>query len=281
MNSLRLAVLITCHNRVDTTILALSMLYAQVKAAPNLTMIIFLVDDGSTDGTGSQVRAKFPTVNVIEGDGSLYWNGGMCRAYEAARVSDAAFDAYLLLNDDVILEPEFLNFLSSFANRPNEILVGSFRSEVTDAVTYSGFNRSSTFRPFTFEVPQLSPGRTQVDTFNGNAVLIPASIFEKLGGLDPAYKHALGDLDFGLRAKAAGIPSFVHFPTVGICERGPSLDERIVQLPLRKRAKLAFGFPNGIGPYMTFAGRYGRRGLLPVYLMHTLLQRAKKVLIGR
>ncbi len=41
---------------------------------------------------------------------------------------------------------------------------------------------------------------------NGNFTLIPALVAGQLGNLDNAFRHQLGDFDYGLRATAAGIP---------------------------------------------------------------------------
>ncbi len=67
---------------------------------------MYLVDDGSGDGTTPAVHAEFPEVRVIAGTGHLYWSGGMRVAQQAAVLSDP--DYLLWLNDDVELEPEAL-----------------------------------------------------------------------------------------------------------------------------------------------------------------------------
>lgn len=41
----------------------------------------------------------------------------------------------------------------------------------------------------------------KIDSFNGNIVLIPLSVFNILGFNDNYFTHSFGDLDYGLRAK--------------------------------------------------------------------------------
>jgi GT2 family glycosyltransferase len=94
-----LAVLMASHNRRDTTLACLRSVASQVGA--NVTLRVYLVDDASTDGTASAVRAEFPEVAVLDGSGDLFWSGGMRVAQEAA--SDAEPDFLLWLNDDVVL----------------------------------------------------------------------------------------------------------------------------------------------------------------------------------
>lgn len=96
----RVAVLITSFNRRELTLNALEALFRQ-RNVETVQFSVFLVDDGCTDGTSEAVRARFPEVHILAGDGALFWNGGMRMAFAAAL--HGSFDAYLLLNDDVTL----------------------------------------------------------------------------------------------------------------------------------------------------------------------------------
>jgi GT2 family glycosyltransferase len=71
-----IAVLLTCHNRRDKTITCLDSLYNCLLPS-DFQLDVFLVDDGSSDGTSKAVSEKFPSVNVIQGNGNLFWNQGM------------------------------------------------------------------------------------------------------------------------------------------------------------------------------------------------------------
>src|SRR5208282_764977 len=90
----RIAALMTSFNRRDSTLRSLTALVRQQGAA-DFALHVFLVVDGSTDGTADAVQSAFPEVRVLQGDGSLYWNGGMRMAYAAAM--QESFDAYLFL----------------------------------------------------------------------------------------------------------------------------------------------------------------------------------------
>src|SRR4051794_16275211 len=99
---MRLAVLITCFNRVETTLRGLRKLIEALDTIANLGFEVFLVDDKSPDGTGAVVKAAFPSITVIVGTGDLFWNRGMCLAFQSAQTR-GPFDCYLLFNDDVEL----------------------------------------------------------------------------------------------------------------------------------------------------------------------------------
>ncbi|MCG8688965.1 MAG: glycosyltransferase, partial [Desulfobacterales bacterium] len=66
----------TVHNRRDTTLACLKTLFAQ-QLPQDVELTVYLVDDGSTDGTGAAVARQYPSVRLIRGNGTLYWNGGM------------------------------------------------------------------------------------------------------------------------------------------------------------------------------------------------------------
>jgi len=100
-----IAVLITCHNRLEKTKACIHSFYNSI-LPENYLFDIFLVDDGSTDGTSETIKKEFEQVNVIQGNGNLYWAGGMRLAWQTA-LQKQKFDAFLLLNDDVILHSDF------------------------------------------------------------------------------------------------------------------------------------------------------------------------------
>jgi len=53
-----IAVLITCHNRVRKTLRCLNALFEAEKG--NCTINVYLVDDGSTDGTALSIKENYP-----------------------------------------------------------------------------------------------------------------------------------------------------------------------------------------------------------------------------
>ncbi len=202
----KIAVLITSFNRKNTTIKCLENLYSQnIDNSYNLN--IFLVDDGSTDGTGQAVSARFPDIKIIKGDGTLYWNRGMNLAWSTAGYT--GYDFYLWLNDDVkLIDGALLKFLKIYKEASLEkpfILIGSTCDPESGQITYGGAKQSIVpFKKFHFDL--ISPGTELIsaDTMNGNIVLVPEEISNNLGGLDPKFSHAMGDTDFGLRATKAG-----------------------------------------------------------------------------
>jgi GT2 family glycosyltransferase len=140
-----IAALLTCYNRREKTLNCLQALYQQFLPA-EMHLQTYLVDDASTDGTAAAVHAEYPNVHLIRGDGNLFWNGGMRRAFEAAQAADP--DYYLWLNDDTLLYPQAVNtLLAVFAQlasqgRDRAIVVGSTLDPDTHVPTYGGLKQS-------------------------------------------------------------------------------------------------------------------------------------------
>lgn len=205
-----IAVLITCFNRREKTIACLSALYATT-IPEGIFFEVYLVNDGSSDGTEQAVCKLFPAVNVIQGNGNLYWNRGMYLAWETAR-EHADFDFYLWLNDDVkITKTCIIDLIKDSDQHPKSIICGTLKSAFSNLITYGGRNGkgklllpSGTCRPCSF--------------INGNVVLVPKKIYDKVGMLDPVFPHAIGDFDYGKRVEAKGFNNVISAKYIGFCE---------------------------------------------------------------
>ena len=218
--ALRLAILITCHNRRETTLSCLAALFAQEGVPEGVDFQIFLVDDGSTDGTRGAIRERFPSVRTLQGDGACYWAGGMRMAWEAAAMEGA--DVYLWLNDDTHLDRDALAKLIQYHHdlRLNEhpgILVGSSRDPVTGTLTYGGHRQDSKWKPFDLRLIPPGDAPIRCDTFNGNCIWVPQNVVAQIGRFGGEYQHAMADTDYGFRARKHGLPSWVIPGTVATC----------------------------------------------------------------
>lgn len=236
-----IAVLMTCHNRVKTTIACLDALYAQDNL-DNIILSVFLVDDGSTDGTAKKVQDKYPQVNLIMGDGSLFWNRGMHRAFgEALKVG---FDYYLWLNDDTTLHGDALDVLlkahQGLANdgSPASIVVASTKDPVSGEFTYGGYRQIRRFSPLSLKLTPAADKPIYCDTFCGNVVLISKHVTDVVGNIDPVFEHRWGDVDYGLRAKALGCHNWIAPGYHAECSANPNADRwRNKKLSIKEKIK--------------------------------------------
>lgn len=220
---MEIAVLLTCHNRREKTLGCLASLFRQGAPKGNILQV-YLVDDGSTDGTAAAVRSKYPSVNLIPGDGTLYWNGGMRRAFIAAKKNDPDF--FLWLNDDVTLYKDTLIRLLSTCNelfaagQEAPIVVGTMQDPEILEPSYGGVRHYSRWHPMKYRLVPPTEHPQPCDTFNGNCVLVSRNAAKRVGNLDPAFTHNMGDFDYGLRAGRLGCSCWVAPEFVGLCRRG-------------------------------------------------------------
>lgn len=269
--NLRLAVLMTCHNRVENTADCLTALKKQQPFGASFD--IFLVDDGSTDGTEQKARQIFPNATIIRGDGNLYWCGGMRVAF--AQAIQQGYDFYLWLNDDTHLDEDaLLRVFQTYADVASRlghasILVASTR-DAPGAATYGGWRqRMGKLGSISWEkIPPQANHWIPCDTMNGNCVLIPRTVVERIGNMDAVFTHSMGDLDYGLRAKKSGIPIVVAPGYYGVCSAndgtGLWIDKRLPLLGRWEKLLGSKGLP--VNEWMVFSRRHKGRLWILVWL---------------
>lgn len=192
---MKLAVLITSHNRRESTLGCLSRLLPQLGEDAR----VYLVDDGSHDGTAIAVAdLKDKRINVINGNGQLYWAKGMLKAWEAAVAERNDWDAFLWLNDDTELRVDAVDRMLA-ANDGEKIVVGELENANGEIVC----------------------GTRPDGLFTGNCVLVPRKVYERQGMICGDYSHAWADSDYAMQAKRAGI-EVISAGVVGKTEGHPN-----------------------------------------------------------
>jgi GT2 family glycosyltransferase len=283
--NIRVAVLLTCHNRRETTLAALRQLFAQDLPA-DVGLIAFLVDDGSTDGTGSAVTESFPQVRVLPGDGSLFWSGGMRWAYDEALAE--GFEYYFWLNDDTLLRPDALRTLLATCDLLTArglsrlIVVGSTDDPDTGETTYGGVVRTTRLHPLKFRLLEPASCPQPCATMNGNVVLVSRSAAETVGNISPDFSHSMGDFDYGLCARKLGCAIWAAPGYAGSCRRnGVKNTWKDSSLRLResiRRLTSVKGLP--MGPYRHFAKAHGGP-LWPLFWLMPYMHAVVSLLVKR
>lgn len=219
----KIAVLITCFNRRKITKRCLESLQAI-----NVNVDVFIVDDGSTDRTSEMISSKFTKINLIKGEGNLFWNRGMHKAWSEAIKNE--YDYYLWLNDDVILYNNSFEEIIDCSNlkKDDVIISGVIESHSKDRVIYGGYDEKKNII-----VPKGE--MKEIKYLNGNFVLIPRQVFDKIGNLDPIFHHDLGDVDYGLRAQKEGVMVYSTRKPIGSGETNSISRLRLNNSTLIKR----------------------------------------------
>ncbi|MBU0481693.1 MAG: glycosyltransferase family 2 protein [Proteobacteria bacterium] len=274
----KIAVLMTCHNRKESTLACLDSLKGQ-ENIDNIRLSVYLVDDGCTDGTGDAVKNRFPGTIVLQGTGDLYWGGGMRLAFGEALKKD--YDFYLWLNDDSLLYPHAVRTLYTTSCRlKNEtgkecIVTGAMHDAATGALTYGGSRKIRSWSPLSYRLVPPSDQPKPCEVINGNCVLVPREIAALVGNLSADFTHCGGDYDYSLRAGEHGFSSWVAPGYAGTCSRNSlkgSLKDN--SLPFQKRVD-RLTRPNAMIPaaeWMLFIKRHGGR-LWPIYWLRTFIRK--------
>ncbi len=238
----KIVIVLTCYNRKSFTKNCIEKLGIKNE---EYEVLFVVTDDLSTDGTKEMLNDLKSDYNIvlIEGNGSLFWNGGMycglnyvLKALEQKPVfignsdksvfenDEAAYDFInksdyiMLVNDDVDFEEASVGRMLKLSERKN-VVVGTVKSK-SGSVSYGGVHFLS--KHFVkYKIMDVSDNFS-CDTFNANAVLIPANIVKSAGNLDKAYSHSLGDFDYGLRISKLGYNILKTNFYIGTCEDNDS-----------------------------------------------------------
>lgn len=223
-NKVTVGVLLTCHNRRQLTLTCLESLVQQ-ELDSSMELKIFLVDDKSSDGTADEVKKRYPFVDIIFGDGNLFWNRGMHLAF--SRAASIGFDYYWWVNDDCIFYRNALKALLATYSHVNSIDVegghivgGAMMDPDLAEYTYSGVRlyKSRIGRVTQVRVEPSESKIKELYALNGNCVLIPNNVKKIVGNIDPIFSHRFGDFDYCLRAKKRGCKIWLSPSALGVCK---------------------------------------------------------------
>lgn len=207
---LKVAILIVNWNRCQDTLECLRSL--QKITYPNYRII--LVDNGSKDDSVTAVKAEFPTVKIIQSARNLRFAGG--NNLGLRDVLDHGDDLCLLLNNDTIVAPDFLDRLVDTAMMGSNIsLVGPkiLYYHRPDVIWFAG----GVIKPVWGYVRHYGLRQIDREEFNqpkevsfltGCCMLIHRKILEKVGFLDEDFYLYSEDADYCLRVKNAGYKLF-------------------------------------------------------------------------
>jgi GT2 family glycosyltransferase len=216
-------VVIPVRNRAQQTLGCLRALSQQTYHSSR----IIVVDDGSSDATADRVRTGFPSTVVLLGDGNLWWTGATNLGLRFA-LEHAGKQAFiLLLNNDITLEPDFLEVIVQFAIQHPRTLVGSValsdddKSTIVDGGVKINWRSAKYTALLAGENYQalLKQGleAEAVDVLTGRGTLVPIEVFRKIGLYDQRrLPHYGADYEFSIRAKRAGFHLLVDYRSVAL-----------------------------------------------------------------
>jgi GT2 family glycosyltransferase len=246
-----------------------------------VSMEVIVVDNGSRDGSGAEVRRIFPTVRLIENDSNL---GFAKAANQGLRVFSGRYA--LLLNPDTLVKEGTIEKLLSFMeNHPSTGVVGVqlLNSDGTRQNSIANFPSLATEllnkRGLRWLFPKRFPGKErhyagpiEVESVIGAGMLVRRKALEEVGFLDEDYFLFLEETDWCFRMRKAGWKVY-HIPQAEIIHfQGKSAEQD------KKRSKAEYDrsryhfFKKNRGKVQWFTLLVGRMlGLLLELIYWTLM----------
>jgi GT2 family glycosyltransferase len=209
----RLYVLLPVHNRRQTTVCFVEALKLQTWREFQL----ILIDDGSTDGTADAVRAIYPGVVVVSGDGTWWWAGSLdqgCRYLACSGVRSD--DILLLMNDDVVIAPQFLEHaLAEFREIQDTLLLARQVNATTGREIDQGGGVCVNLDELRFAA---ASNPMEVNCLPTRGLFLRWRDMCRTGGFRPKWlPHYLSDYEFTLRARKRGLQLRVaHKASLGV-----------------------------------------------------------------
>jgi GT2 family glycosyltransferase len=225
MKEIKTAILIPVHNRLSFTSKCLSNLNDIFKdmGEPASKFIVVVIDDGSVDGTKEWIINNYPETVILEGNGKLWWSGGINKGIKYA-IDELGCNYVLWWNNDILCAADyFSSLLTIIDSNDSNIIIGSkvYYADVPEKIwAMGGFfdTRSGLKYPIgTDETDSEKFNQViEVDWLPGMGTVIEKSVFEKIGYVNETdFPQYHGDSDFTFRAKLAGYPVKV-FPQLKI-----------------------------------------------------------------
>lgn len=211
----RLSIIVVSYNTREMTLEALRSVEAQTKTSYEL----IVVDNASADGSAEAIAAEFPHVHLMAETA----NHGFAKANNIA-AEHARGEYVLLLNPDTVVLDGAIDKLMAFAERTPKALIWGGRTVFGDG----SLNIASCWRRMTLwnvfcRTTGLSGllGKSEffnseayggwqrdteraVDVVVGAFMLMPLSLWRKLGGFDLQFVMYGEEADLCLRARAFG-----------------------------------------------------------------------------
>lgn len=174
-----------------------------------------VVDDGSTDETAAALARDYPAVEVVTGDGNLFWTAGVNLGIR--RALDLGATRVLTLNNDVVAAPNFVaEMLAASDEHPAAVLGALEFDAATGEAIYGGERldfKTNTRTDLLQELPAgQRTGLHPVTYLPGRGLLIPKAVIEKIGLFDEKrLPHYLADFDYTSVARRAGFPVLCNY----------------------------------------------------------------------
>lgn len=165
---------------------------------------LYVIDNGSTDGTQALVAEQYPEVTLIESDENNY-----TRALNVG-IAQSSGDHVVIVNNDATVEKQWLQGLLGVMEGNEKI------AAVQSKIFFTGGRKLNSvgveeiehfyFRDIGFEEPDSArfSEPAQRDYVTGGSVMFRRTALEDIGPWDEEYVMFMEDVEYSARAREAG-----------------------------------------------------------------------------
>ena len=187
---------------------------------------VIVVDNGSGDGSATCIADAYPESELISLSANVGF-GAACNKAIRGIMRDGECDYVFLLNNDAFVHPNVLTELVQAAEtHPEAGILGPkiYYQDEPRTIWYAGARkRWGVLAAVDTGRGQIDRGQfgnlREVDYVFGAGMLIRRSVFERIGLFDERFFIYLEDMDFCLRAQAAGF-SLLFVPQAHVWHKG-------------------------------------------------------------
>ena len=207
------SVSIVTYNSADVIERLLESLFLQTKGTE---LAVFVVDNGSVDGTAALVREQFPQVTVIEQDNRGFGGG------HNAVLSQLRSEYHAMINPDITLNEDVLSELAAYMDGDPTVAITcpliknedgtvqdvprknpNFRYVLSGKLQkYSRYFRKKRIEYTMSDADTSAP--IDVEFCTGCFLFIRTDVFKTLGGFDERFFLYCEDADLTRRARRFG-----------------------------------------------------------------------------
>jgi GT2 family glycosyltransferase len=205
-------IIIPVHNRKFTTLKCLKTLQTNGDLERYTVLVI---DDGSTDGTDQAIQVQHPSVNILYGDGNLWWGGAIKKGMEYAYAQGAEY--LIWLNDDCYPTQGTIDGLIKCCQSYSKAIVGA---QCLDPDTLKPSYGGILLQHCKIQSISAELGTfIECDALNGNLVCLPRSIVNTIGYPDFSnFPHHYNDFVYTHKAQKKGYKLFISHQSKVYCK---------------------------------------------------------------